>query len=201
MTTDIAMKIAFWILIVGVLVMRTYFSYQVHKSGERLMPDQKAIQQEGKGLFAVRVVLFFLLLGWFVLYAINPPWLGVLNFALPSWLRWFGFVLGLASLAFWTWTQVALGKHWSPQLQLREQHHLVTEGPYAHIRHPLYTAMLGYFAGLALLTANWVFLVLTVLSVIGLLARVPKEEQMMLAEFGEEYKAYMLRSGRFFPRS
>jgi protein-S-isoprenylcysteine O-methyltransferase Ste14 len=200
MTTDLALRIAFWILIVGVFAMRTYFSLQVRKAGERLLPDQQAIQQEGKGMFAARVVMFFLLLGWFVLYAINPTWLAFLAIPLPDWLRWLGFILGLASLGFWTWTQVALGKQWSPQLQLREEHHLVTDGPYTRIRHPLYTAMMGYFAGLAFLTANWVFLILAVLVILGSIARVPKEEQMMLNEFGDQYKAYMGRTGRFFPK-
>ncbi|OGN93570.1 MAG: hypothetical protein A2Z71_10715 [Chloroflexi bacterium RBG_13_50_21] len=200
MIAELALRLAFWILIIGVIGMRIYFSLQVRKAGERLMPDQQAIQQEGKGMFAARVVMFFLLIGWFVLYAINPTWSGFLSIPLPVWLRWFGFTLGLISLGFWIWTQVALGKEWSPQLQLREEHHLVTDGPYKHIRHPLYTAMMGYGTGLALLTANWVFLVLAVLINLGLIARVPKEEQMMLDEFGDQYSVYMKRTGRFFPK-
>jgi protein-S-isoprenylcysteine O-methyltransferase Ste14 len=60
--------------------------------------------------------------------------------------------------------------------------------------------MMGYGAGLALLTANWVFLILAVLIILGLLARVPREEQMMLNEFGSQYEDYMQRTGRFFPK-
>jgi protein-S-isoprenylcysteine O-methyltransferase Ste14 len=60
--------------------------------------------------------------------------------------------------------------------------------------------MLGYGTGLALVTANWVFIVLAVAVIAGLFVRVPKEEQMMIEEFGEEYKAYMQRTGRFFPK-
>jgi protein-S-isoprenylcysteine O-methyltransferase Ste14 len=200
MTTELALHLAFWILIIGVIGMRIYFSLQVRKAGERVMPDQQAIQQEGKGMFAARVVMFFLLIGWFVLYAIHPPWLGVLSIPLPGWLRWLGFFLSIISLGFWIWTQVALGKEWSPQLQLREEHHLVTDGPYKHIRHPLYTAMMGFGIGLALLTANMIFVALAVLIIIGLIARVPKEEQMMMQEFGEEYITYAHRTGRFLPK-
>jgi protein-S-isoprenylcysteine O-methyltransferase Ste14 len=200
MTTELALRLAFWILIIGVIGMRIYFSLQVRKAGERVMPDQQAIQQEGKGMFAARVVMFFLLIGWFVLYAIHPPWLGVLSIPLPGWLRWLGFFLSIISLGFWIWTQVALGKEWSPQLQLREEHHLVTDGPYKHIRHPLYTAMMGFGIGLALLTANMIFVALAVLIIIGLIARVPKEEQMMMQEFGEEYITYAHRTGRFLPK-
>jgi protein-S-isoprenylcysteine O-methyltransferase Ste14 len=123
-----------------------------------------------------------------------------IEFALPVSLRWAGFVLGLVSLVFWTWVQAELGKHWSAQLQLREEHHLITSGPYARIRHPLYTAMLGWAVSLALVTANWVFVLMVAFTVVGLVTRTPKEEQMMIGQFGDEYREYMRRTGRFFPR-
>jgi len=80
-----------------------------------------------------------------------------------------GFALGFASLTLWAWTQAALGKEWSPQLQLRKEHRLVTTGPYARVRHSLYTAMLGWGFGVALLTANWIFVLLEVIVICGLL--------------------------------
>ncbi len=200
MTAESIFRVAFWVLIVGVMVMRIYFTLKVRRTGERVMPDREAVEREGRGMFAVRVILVFILLGWLVLYTLNPTWLRVLSVPFPDWLRWIGFALGLASLGFWSWTQVALGKEWSPQLQLRKDHHLVTTAPYARIRHPLYTAMFGYGTSLALVTANWFFIVFAIVTIAGLCARVPKEEEMMLKEFGEEYKAYMLRTGRFFPK-
>ena len=163
------------------------------------MPDREAVEREGRGMFATRVVMFLLLLGWLILYAIYPAWLGVLSVPFPVWLRWIGFALGLASLGFWWWTQAALGKEWSPQLQLRKEHHLVTSGPYARIRHPLYTAMFGYGASLALVTANWVFVAFAVAVFAGMFARAPREEEMMIKQFGDEYQAYMQRTGRFLP--
>ena len=164
------------------------------------MPDREAVEREGRGMFAGRVILVFILLGWLVFYAINPTWMRALTVLFPDWLRWIGFALGLASLGFWSWTQIALGKEWSPQLQLRKEHHLVTTGPYARLRHPLYTGMLGYGTSLALVTANWFFVVFAIAAIAFLFARVPKEEQMMIKEFGEEYQAYMQRTGRFFPK-
>jgi len=200
MDAESIFRIAFWVLFGGVLIMRVYFSLQVRRAGERLMPDHQAIEREGRGMFATRVLMFFLLIAWLVLFAINPPWMKVLLAPFPGWLRWAGFALGLASLGFWIWTQVALGKEWSPQLQLRHEHHLVTTGPYARIRHPLYTAMIGYGAGLALVTANWVFIVFAVMIIAGSAARVTREEQMMIKEFGEKYKAYIQKTGKFFPK-
>jgi protein-S-isoprenylcysteine O-methyltransferase Ste14 len=193
-------RAAFWVLFGGLLVMRGYFSIRVRRAGERLLPDQEAVEREGRGAFAVRVVGFLLVMAWLVLYALNPSWMQALAIPLPGGLRWAGFGLGLASLALWTWTQAALGKEWSPQLQLREEHHLVTTGPYAWVRHPLYTAMYGWAAGVALLTANWVFVALAALSIVGLVVRIPREEEMMIGEFGEAYRAYMQRTEWFFPR-
>ena len=164
------------------------------------MPDRQAVEREGRGMFAFRVLMGCLLLAWLVLYAIYPPWMEALSVPFPDWLRWAGFVLGLASLGLWTWTQVALGKEWSPQLQLRQEHHLVTTGPYSRVRHPLYTAMISYVAGLALVTANWVFIILAMVMIAGTVARVPKEEQMMMEEFGEEYSGYIHKTGRYFPK-
>jgi protein-S-isoprenylcysteine O-methyltransferase Ste14 len=200
MSTETAFRVAFWILLAGVLAMRIYSALKVRQAGERIMPDREAVQREGRGLFAVRVVAGIRLGIWLIIYAVNPAWTRALSIPFPGWLRWMGFALGLAGLGFWIWTQVALGKQWSPQLQLRTEHQLITTGPYSRIRHPLYTAMLGYSMGLALVTANWVFVGLLVVMIVWLPARVSREEQMMIERFEDEYKAYMRSTGRFFPR-
>jgi protein-S-isoprenylcysteine O-methyltransferase Ste14 len=203
MSTETIFRIAFWVLFGGLVLMRAYFSLRVRRAGERVMPDREAVEREGKAMFVFRVVVFLILLAVLALYGLSSPWLDVFAIPLPDSLRslrWAGFVLGLAGLAFWTWTQAALGKEWSPQLQVREEHHLVTAGPYARIRHPLYTAMFGVVIAFALVSANWIFVVLAALAIVGVVVRVPREERMMIEEFGEEYRAYMQRTGRFFPK-
>lgn len=194
-------RIAFVILLAGLLVMRVYFMGKVRRAGERLMPDREAVRREGGGaVLAVRILVFLVLVAFLAMYIIGMTWIEACAFTLPAWLRWIGFVLGLLSLLFWTWTQVTLDTRWSAQLQLRSGHRLVTDGPYARIRHPLYSAMFAWAISLVLLTANWVFAGLAVLSIAGTMVRVPKEERMMLDAFGDEYRAYMRRTGRYFPR-
>jgi protein-S-isoprenylcysteine O-methyltransferase Ste14 len=201
MTAEPTFRMMFIILLVALFAMRFYFMLKVRRSGGRLTPDQKAVEREGgRGTLIVRVVAFFALMAFLVMYVIGMKWIDLFSFPLPDWLRWAGFGLGLFSVAFWTWTQIHLDTQWSAQLQLTRDHHLVTTGPYARIRHPLYLAMFGWAAALGLLTANWVFVAVAVLSIAGTMARIPKEEQMMLEAFGDEYKAYMQRTGRFFPR-
>jgi protein-S-isoprenylcysteine O-methyltransferase Ste14 len=146
------------------------------------------------------VAAFFALMAFLGMYSAGMAWIDLFLFILPGWLRWMGFALGILSVAFMTWTQVTLDTQWSAQLQLRENHHLITTGPYARMRHPLYTSVFGWGAALSLLTANWIFVAVSVLAIIGLIVRIPKEEQMMIEAFGDAYKAYMRRTGRFFPK-
>jgi protein-S-isoprenylcysteine O-methyltransferase Ste14 len=135
-----------------------------------------------------------------VLYAYDSPWLRMFSLSLPDWLRWTGLALGLIGFGLWTWTQAALGKEWSPQLQLGEQHRLVTSGPYAWVRHPMYLAMFAVAIALALLSSNWCFVLFAAAMIVGFVVRAPREERMMVEAFGEEYKTYMQGTGRFFPR-
>ncbi len=200
MNAELAFRIAFWVLLALVLVMRGYFALRVRQAGERVMPDRAAVEREGRGMFVIRVVAFLLLIAVLVLYGIHHPWVRALDFRLPAGLRWAGFALGLAGLGLWTWTQAALGTMWSAQLQLREEHRLVTTGPYARMRHPLYTAMCIWSIGVALVTANWVFMAMAVMVMAVFVTRVPREEQMMIDQFGDEYRQYMKRTGRLFPR-
>ena len=93
-----------------------------------------------------------------------------------------------------------LGRNWSPRLQITEEHRLVTQGVYAHIRHPIYAAV--WLTGLAqlLMLANWIAgPACLILYLPGYLVRVPREEGMMRDHFGDEYRAYAERTGAIFP--
>jgi len=200
MGSELIFRIAFFILLGSMLVARVYFSKRVLQAGETVMPDREAIKHEGVGLFALRAVMFFILIAVLVLYAINHPWMQALAFQLPDWLRGVGFIIGLFSVALVVWAQVDLGKQFSPQLQLRQEHHLVTSGPYARVRHPLYTGLYAFGLSMALVSANWFFVFFFVISLVGIAARVPREEQMMLEQFGDEYREYIQRTGRYVPK-
>ena len=83
---------------------------------------------------------------------------------------------------------------------IREDHRLVTSGPYRYIRHPLYTMGLLLFSSLSLIAANWFMMLGTVLAFVLVSLRLPKEEAALIEAFGDEYRAYMQRTGRFLPR-
>lgn len=194
-------RVAFWALIGAMLAVRMYFAFRVRQAGESLGADQAAIEREGRGMYLLRWTMFFLLIALLVLYAINPPWMGWIQLPLWGWLRWAGAVIAAAGVMLLAWSELELGRFWSAQLQLRKGHHLVTTGPYASIRHPLYTGLFGYGVGLGLLTASWGFILLSLIIIYGFLNRVPREEKMLIDKFGDEYRHYMHRTGAFFPRS
>ena len=109
-------------------------------------------------------------------------------------------ILALAVWLFWR-SHADLGRNWSPSLELREGHELVTEGVYRSIRHPMYASMWLRGVAQALLLQNWVAGWASLVMFMPLyLLRVPREERMMLDEFGEEYRAYMNRTGHVIPR-
>ena len=114
-----------------------------------------------------------------------------------------GVGASLMTLSIWLfWRSHAdLGRNWSPSLELREGHELITEGVYRHVRHPMYASEWLWGIAQALLLQNWAagwagLVVFTPLY--GW--RVPREERMMLDRFGEEYRAYMNRTSRVVPR-
>jgi protein-S-isoprenylcysteine O-methyltransferase Ste14 len=123
---------------------------------------------------------------------------GLRRFAFPAppWLRWAGVGLGVASVGLFAWTHAVLGRFWSPFLQLRPGHRLMTTGPYARIRHPMYSAIVGWMTSLGLVAANWIPFAFAALSALNFLLRIRGEEKMMLQEFGDEYREYMKRTGR-----
>ena len=117
----------------------------------------------------------------------------------PIWSRWVGVGLGVTSLPLFAWTHHALGKNWSLALVTKEEHTLVSSGPYRWVRHPMYTVI--FLQGLAffLLSANWVIGISGLGTSILCVARVGDEEGLMIEEFGDQYRAYIERTGRFLP--
>lgn len=157
--------------------------------------------REGRLNLAVRLGLavpFMLILFGYMLFPSILAWAHV---SLPEWIRWLGVGSGLTSLPLIWWVQWALGSNFDGTLHIRDNHTLVTHGPYRWVRHPMYTVMaLTMISGL-LISANWV---IGILPLAGLLfvvvTRVEREEAALIEKFGEEYRAYMRRTGQFLPK-
>ena len=203
MNGDLIFRILFLVLFLMGTAIRGYYARKGRATRKKFSPREKlqeAVQFEGKALVILYLVQAVYLIIAIALYLFFPPWMFWTQFPIPDWFRWLGVCVGILSLPFLTWVQHILGKHWSPSLELLEEHTLVTGGPYRWIRHPMYTVHLVYFFTWVLVSANLLLLINYLLTIILIFARIPKEEQMLLDQFGDEYRAYTKRTGRLLPR-
>lgn len=128
------------------------------------------------------------------------PWLNSLNMNLSDWARWSGVVaFGFGLTLFWQ-VHKTLGKNWSPILEIRKDHKLITEGPYKYIRHPMYTMIWIWVICQWLILSNWIVGIMGVLTwSILYFIRLPEEEKLMIEKFGQEYKNYMRKTKKIIP--
>ena len=98
------------------------------------------------------------------------------------------------------WTFRSLGTNLTDTVVTRQKHTLVLVGPYRWIRHPLYTSAALLTVAISLIAANWFLCLTGVVVFCLLLVRTRIEEANLVARFGDSYRAYMQRTGRFLPR-
>ncbi len=177
--------------IIGLVIRKVYtFRARGSKatSKHRSVVDIVLLSAAGVGLAAPLFYLF-------------TSWLDFADYDLPRWMGWMGTAVFAAALLLLWRSHVDLGLNWSGTLQVREGHTLVTAGVYRYMRHPMYSAHLLWAIAQALLIENWLagwaFLAIFVPFC---LIRIPREEQMMLDNFGEQYRQYMNHTGRLMPR-
>ena len=103
---------------------------------------------------------------------------------------WFGAGILLVGLGFAVWARLQIGAYWSGNVTLKECHRLIRTGPYALVRHPIYTGILSAFLGTAVALGEVRGFVAFVLLTVLHLFKSRKEERFMEQEFGEEYVQY-----------
>ncbi len=186
------------VLIVGSLIVLPIAAYHRLKSqatGERL--DRR---QEGLFiLFTLRPVGVAGMLGLFA-YMVNPSWMAWSSVMLPYWLRWIGVALGVVAGGLLVWTLRTLGRNLTDTVVTRREHTLVTSGPYRWVRHPFYDAVALCVVANSLAAANWFLFLAGGLLFVLIMIRTRKEEENLVARFGDRYRAYMQRTGRFLLR-
>jgi protein-S-isoprenylcysteine O-methyltransferase Ste14 len=110
---------------------------------------------------------------------------------IPQALRWIGIALTIGGVAFSLWSIVTLGRHYDLVLEVHQDHELVRSGPYAIVRHPVYTGLGLHFIGACLATGNLLLVAGTLLvSFPSFYVRARAEEKLLRARFGPEYERY-----------
>jgi protein-S-isoprenylcysteine O-methyltransferase Ste14 len=166
------------------------------KRKQEKMSERRVTVQEKTLLALLFVGMFFVP----IIYAATD-WLDFANYTLPAWAGWLGVALiAGAILVFWR-AHADLGLNWSPTLEIREKHELVTRGIYGYIRHPMYASQWLWVIAQPLLLQNWIAGFINLLVFIPFyFLRVGAEERLMLEQFGEQYRSYMQKVGAVFPK-
>lgn len=154
-----------------------------------------------EGIIMGLLVYLALLAMFMPLLYIFTSYLNFANYILPTWTGWAGtaiFTLGI--LLLWK-SHADLGRNWSITTEIKKEHTLITNGVFRYIRHPMYAAYWLWGIAQTLLIQNWIAGLTYLAFFIPLyLLRVPREERMMLEQFGEDYRLYINRTGRIIPR-
>ena len=110
-----------------------------------------------------------------------------------------GFSVQVGFTLFYLWTKQYLGRFWSSAVAIMKDHQLVRTGPYRLVRHPLYTAMLGMFAGTAIVSGQYHALIGVALGMFAYWGKIRIEERALREAFGAEYDDYKRHSWALIP--
>ena len=190
----------FRILAAVILVAAMSISSYYRRKADRESGEKISRKVDGSLMSAViRIGGLILWLSPFV-YLINPAWMDWSKIGLPEWVRWLGVVIGTFSVIGIYWLFSSIGSGITATSATRQKHQLVTSGPYRWVRHPLYTIASSMFISFGMMADNWFIALMGILAFIGMAIRTPKEEANLIEKFGDEYREYMTRTGRFLPK-
>ncbi len=196
MESEPLFRLAFLLIFGSSIVISGY-----HRKKAREASETIPRRAEGGLALLLRAGMALLLLASFLLYIFIPQWMSWAQLDLPLWVRIAAAILGFGCLPFLWWVFTSIGKNISETVLTKQRHQLVTKGPYRWIRHPLYAGAFLELLLLALLAANWFMLALWALgALVFRFVVIPREEGNLIRVFGEEYKAYVRRTGALFPR-
>ena len=135
-----------------------------------------------------------------IAYLVNPSVMRWAFLPLPGKVRALGVAAGIGGGLLMTWALRSLGRNLTDTVVTRENHTLVQTGSYRWVRHPFYDAVALLILSAVLIASN-AFLLLTGAAALALIwIRTKREEELLLARFGNQYRAYMIRTGRFLPK-
>ena len=150
--------------------------------------------------------------GWNRFIGLRVALLVVVIFAVRSWglrghqagtdpvLTVIGLALFLLGLALAVWARLYIGRNWGAPMSHKDEPELVTTGPYRLIRHPIYTGLLMATIGTAIALGRWQGLISVAIILTAHIRKAKKEEELMLANFGETYQDYRRHTGFLIPR-
>ena len=189
-------RISAALILFTAIAISSYFRRKADKdTGEK-------ISRKVDGTAMMTVIKLAGLVLWFspLVYLVNPNWMAWSKLGLPDSVRWLGIGLGVLCVVLIYWLFSSIRSGITPTSATRTDHKLVTSGPYRWVRHPLYTVGSSLFISFGIMADSWFIATLGILAFIAMAVRTPKEEDNLIEKFGNEYREYMNRTGRFLPK-
>jgi protein-S-isoprenylcysteine O-methyltransferase Ste14 len=153
--------------------------------------------------FASRYGILFIEIAGFVLLFSDDAEIGILGQrVIPHTgdLRLAGVTLTWAGIALALWARWHLGQYWSARITIKEDHKLIRTGPYASLRHPIYSGLDLAAIGSAVAIDRWRCVAGVCLIILGYWIKARREEAMLTAQFGAEFQEHCRHTGFLFPR-
>jgi protein-S-isoprenylcysteine O-methyltransferase Ste14 len=110
-----------------------------------------------------------------------------------------GVTLCVAGLAFAFWARFTIGRNWSGTITLKKDHQLIRSGPYRLVRHPIYTGLLAMLLGTQLVFGRVAGFLSVGLAFLSFWIKLRDEEELMLKQFPQEYRAYQQQTKQIIP--
>ena len=199
MEPDLAFRIAFLASYILLIVIRGYYTKKTpfaRKSRKERFAD---IKREGLPSAIVFLVMFWIQMIVALFYVLDVQLISWSYFILPLEIHVLGVIMGAISVLYVFWVHQTLSGSFSATLEVYEDHKLVTSGPFARVRHPLYSAHTLFNVSMILVSANWILLLFMIIGIPFTYWRISKEEAMLIEQFGDQYRDYIKRTGRLFP--
>jgi protein-S-isoprenylcysteine O-methyltransferase Ste14 len=147
----------------------------------------------------LRVLIFLIAIALLSIPRIPLPWLYIQLWPPGYGPFWLGAAITVAGLLFAVWARVHLGRNWSRSVTIKEGHELITTGPYAVVRHPIYTGILAGFLGMAIAISQVRGFIVVVLIFFVFWLKLRMEEEFMRSQFGETYATYARKTAALVP--
>jgi protein-S-isoprenylcysteine O-methyltransferase Ste14 len=128
---------------------------------------------------------------------------GVPNLPIVPWspvLLDIGAALTVIGILFACWARFHLGRNWSGNITIKSDHELIRTGPYARIRHPIYTGIFIAILGMCFVTDLWRSVLGFALIILGFWIKARREEAVLAQEFGPKFTEHQRLTGMFLPR-